>query len=197
MIKEKPVADAAQARVTDLLERLGQGDRDAFDELFPLVYRELDRLARIQRRRWNGNETLNTTGLLHEAYLKLAGQDTPQWKDRAHFLAVASRAMRQILLDYAKGRARAKRGAGYQHVSFEEMRESLREPGLTDGRLDALVALDESLTRLAAVNPRHSKIVECRFFGGMTIKDTGEVLGISPATVKRGGRSPWRGSTET
>jgi RNA polymerase sigma factor (TIGR02999 family) len=187
MTQEQPVTDAAQARVTRLLDRLGEGDREAFDELFPLVYRELHGLARIQRRRWNGNETLNTTGLLHEAYLKLADQDAPAWKDRSHFLAVGSRAMRQILMDYAKRQTRVKRGAGYQHISFEEMRESLRAPpGLTDGRLDALAALDESLARLAEVNPRHSRIVECRFFGGMTIKDTAIAMEISPATVKRG-----------
>ena len=177
----------AQARVTRLLTRLQDGDRAAFDELFPLVYRELHGLAKAQRKRWGGDYTLNTTSLLHEAYLKLADQEEPAWKDRSHFLAVASRAMRQILIDYAKRRKAAKRGAGVRPMSFDEMRDSLRSPpGFTEERLDALVALDESLKRLEAANPRHSRIIECRFFGGMTIKDTAEALGISPATVKRG-----------
>lgn len=187
MTQEQLDADGARAKVTRLLERLEDGDREAFDELFPLVYRELHGLAKAQRRRWDGNDTLNTTGLLHEAYLKLADQDTRSWKDRSHFLAVASRAMRQILIDYAKRQSRLKRGAGYRHVSFEEMRDALRVPaGFTDERLDALAALDASLERLEAANSRQSRIVECRFFGGMTIKDTAEALGISPATVKRG-----------
>lgn len=187
MMEEQPVADGDQGKVTRLLARLEDGDPEAFDALFPLVYRELHGLAKAQRRRWNGNDTLNTTGLLHEAYLKLADQDSPAWKDRSHFLAVASRAMRQILIDYAKRRKRAKRGGGYPHISFEEMRESLRTAaGLTDGRVDALVALDASLQRLETANRRQSRIVECRFFGGMTIKETAEALGVSPATVKRG-----------
>ena len=174
-------------KVARLLERLQDGDRDAFDELFPLVYRELHDLAQGQRRRWQGDHTLNTTGLLHEAYLKLADQKEPGWTDRSHFLAVASRAMRHILIDYAKRRQTAKRGAGYEKIPFEDMRDALREPvGFTPERMDALVALDGSLKRLEVENPRHSRIVECRFFGGMTIKDTAEALGISPATVKRG-----------
>jgi len=186
-MEQQPVTDPAHAQVTRLLARLQKGDRDAFDELFPLVYRQLHGLAQAQRRRWEGNYTLNTTGLLHEAYMKLADQEEPAWRDRSHFLAVASRAMRQILIDYAKGRRRAKRGGGQPALSFDEMRDSLRSPpGFTDERLIALVALDESLERLAASNPRHGRIVECRFFGGMTIKDTAEALGISPATVKRG-----------
>jgi RNA polymerase sigma factor (TIGR02999 family) len=187
MAEERPPADREQARMTYLLARLQEGDPEAFDQLFPLVYRELHGLAKSQRRRWSGNDTLNTTGLLHEAYLKLADQQTSDWKDRSHFLAVASRAMRQILMDYAKRRNRAKRGGGYRHVSFEEIREALRAPGgLTDERLDALGALDASLDRLEAANPRYGRIVECRFFGGMTIKDTAAALDISPATVKRG-----------
>lgn len=187
MTQERTGPGGSRTKVTRLLARLEEGDREAFDQLFPLVYRELHGLARVQRSRWDGNETLNTTALLHEAYLKLAEQEDPSWNDRSHFLAVASRAMRQILMDYAKQQSRLKRRAGYRHVSFEEMREALRTPpGFTDDRLEALVALDASLERLEAANPRHSRIVECRFFGGMTIKDTAEALGVSPATVKRG-----------
>ena len=187
MARKPQATNAEQARVTRLLERLEVGEDDAFNELFPLVYAELHGLARIQRRRWDGSETLNTTSLLHEAYLKLVEQDAPSWKDRSHFLAVASRAMRHILIDYAKRQGRLKRGAGYRHFSFEEVRDALRDaPGLTDERLGGLVALDASLDRLAAVHPRQSRIVECRVFGGMTIKDTAEVLRVSPATIKRG-----------
>lgn len=187
MTERSDAGEPGQGKVSGLLARLEDGDPDAFDELFPLVHRELHGLAKAQRRRWKGNDTLNTTALLHEAYLKLAGQESPAWESRSHFLSVASRAMRQILIDYAKRRSAAKRGGTYPHVSFEEMRDALRTPaGFTDERMDALVVLDESLERLGATNPRQSRIVECRFFGGMTIDDTAEALGVSPATVKRG-----------
>ncbi len=179
---------APRASTTDaLLARLRDGDEGAFDALFPLVYGQLRALAHAQRARWQGDQTLNTTALVHEAYIKLADQTSPDWKDRSHFLAVASRAMRQILIDYARSRQTAKRGKGQVPLSFEEMRHSLRSsPGLTDERVDALVALDDSLKRLEAMNQRQSRIVECRFFGGMTVQDTAEALGISSATVKRG-----------
>lgn len=187
MTHKHPHTDPARTKVARLLERLQEGDEEAFNELFPLVYRELHGLAKAQRGRWHGDYTLNTTGLLHEAYLKLADHEQPGWKDRSHFLAVASRAMRQILIDYAKRRRASKRGAGYRIVSFDEMRDALRgPPGFTDDRIEALTALDQSLERLEANNRRHSRIVECRWFGGMTIKDTAEALGVSPATVKRG-----------
>jgi RNA polymerase sigma factor (TIGR02999 family) len=188
MARAQPVpAGAAEAKVEGLLARLVEGERDAFDELFPMVYRELHELARAHRERWNGNDTLNTTSLVHEAYLKLAEQENPSWQSRSHFLAVASRAMRQILIDYARRQGRIKRGGGYGRVSFEEVRDALRvSAGLTDHRLQALVALDASLERLQAVNARQARIIECRFFGGMTIKGTAEALGVSPATVKRG-----------
>jgi len=176
-----------QATVRRLLARLEAGDGAAFDELFPLVYRQLHDLARLQRRRWNRNATLNTTGLLHEAYVKLVDDEGRSWEDRSHFLAVAARAMRQILMDHAKARSRIKRGGDYRRVAFEELREALRAPaGLTLERLEALAALDDSLKRLEAANPRQARIVECRFFGGMTIRDTATALGVSPATVKRG-----------
>lgn len=187
MRQSQQVAGPTGGEVSRLLRRFGEGDRGAFDELVPLLYRQLHELAKAQRRGWEGDFTLNTTALLHEAYLKLAHQGEPVWKDRSHFLAVASRAMRQILIDYAKRRKAAKRGAEYRIVSFEEMRDALRDaPGFTDERLATLVALDESLERLEASNPRHCRIVECRFFAGMTIKDTADALGIAPATVKRG-----------
>ena len=181
------MSDPHQGTVTRLLQELRAGDRGAFDELLPLVYAELHELARRQRRRWEGDETLNTTALVHEAYLRLVDQSTPQWSSRPHFLAVASTAMRQILLDYAKRKQAAKREGGRAHVPLHEVEAGLRGSGdLTSTRSDALIALDESLRRLERHDPRQSRIVECRFFGGMTIDDTAEALGVSPATVKRG-----------
>jgi len=176
-----------QERVTRLLHNLRAGDPHAFDELLPLVYDELRELAHRQRRRWQGDETLDTTALVHEAYLRLVDQSSPQWVSRPHFLAVASRAMRQILLDYAKRKRAAKREGARQRVPLEEVEAALRGGGdPAEARSDALIALDESLRRLEKHDPNQSRIVECRFFGGMTIEDTAAALGISPATVKRG-----------
>lgn len=172
--------------VTRLLGELRAGDRRAFDELLPLVYQELRELARRRRARWDGDDTLGTTALVHEAYLRLADQSTPEWINHAHFLAVASTAMRQILVDYAKRKHAAKRDGGRQHVDLREVEAVLRAGGdVSEAQSEALLALDESLHRLERHDPRQSRIVECRFFGGMTIEDTAEALGISPATVKR------------
>ena len=173
--------------VTELIEAFRTGDREAFDRLISVVYDELHEIAHRHRMRWTGNETVGTTALVHEAYLKLVDQTAPGWKHRAHFLAVASRAMRQILIDYARGQQANKRGGGMDHVSFDVI-EGLEGsfPELSVERAETLVHLDESLKRLEAETPRHCRIVECRFFGGMTIEETAEALGISPATVKRG-----------
>ena len=176
-----------QERVTRLLQDLRAGDSHAFDELLPLVYNELRALAHRQRRRWQGDETLNTTALVHEAYLRLVDQSSPQWMSRPHFLAIASMAMRQILLDYAKRKCAAKREGARRRVPLEEVEAALKSGGdASEARSEALLALDESLRRLEKHDPRQSRIVECRFFGGMTIDDTAEALRISPATVKRG-----------
>jgi RNA polymerase sigma factor (TIGR02999 family) len=176
-----------QRTVSELLNDLRAGDRQAFDELFPLVYDELHRLARTQRRHWQGDDTLNTTALVHEAYLRLAGQSAPAWQSRAHFFAVASRAMRHILLDYAKSKRRAKRGGGQRPLALHEIESALKgDSNSSEVGSEVLVALDDSLRRLDAHDPRQSRIVECRFFGVMGIEDTAEALGISPATVKRG-----------
>jgi RNA polymerase sigma factor (TIGR02999 family) len=173
--------------VTRLLLDLRAGNRPAFSELLPLVYDELHRLATRQRQRWEGDETLNTTALVHEAYLRLVDQTAPQWLSRPHFMAVASTAMRQILLDYAKRKQAAKRGGGHRPMPFHEVEATLRGGGdPSEARSEALLAMDDSLRRLEKHNRRQSRIVECRFFGGMTIKDTAEALGISPATVSRG-----------
>lgn len=171
--------------VTQLLGELRDGRSEAVDELFSLLYAELRERARRRRRQWEGEETLNTTAILHEAYLKLAAAEDPDWENRAHFLAVASRAMRQVLLDYARERRAARRGGERRRVSFDELRLEPGEP-FSGEPAEAVLALEASLSRLEEENPRHGRIVECRFFGGMTIPDTASALEISPATVKRG-----------
>lgn len=178
--------DSSPASIGPLLQKLKAGSPAAFDELLPLVYDELHRLAERQRRRWDGDETLDTTALVHEAYLKLAGQTAPEWQDRAHFLAVASTAMRQILIDYAKRKCAAKRGGQRPHVPLQDVEALLQAAPSADGCDELLVALDASLRRLKQWNERQMRIVECRFFGAMSVEETAEALGISPATVKRG-----------
>src|SRR5919106_3078710 len=173
--------------VSRLLQELSAGNRGAFDELFPLVYDELHRIAQQRRRRWEGDDTLNTTALVNEAYLRLVDQSAPEWQNHAHFLAVASTAMRQILIDYAKRKRAAKRGGGRPHVALHEIEAALHEAEDPSGvRDEVLVALDDALRRLDQRDQRQTRIVECRFFGGMSIEDTAEALGVSPATVKRG-----------
>lgn len=181
------MSESDSPSVSHLLQQLGAGSRAAFDQLVPLVYDELRHIAARQRRGWDGDETLNTTALVNEAYLKLVDQSAPEWRSRAHFLAVASTAMRQILIDYARSKRAVKRGGGKPHVALHEIESALVAPkasaDITD---DVLVALDQSLRRLAERDQRQTRIVECRFFGGMSIEDTAEALGVSPATVKRG-----------
>ncbi|MGH7468658.1 MAG: sigma-70 family RNA polymerase sigma factor [Longimicrobiales bacterium] len=173
--------------IDSLLARLRTGDEEAFDQLFPLVYDQLHQAAKRQRRRWQSDDTLNTTALVHEAYLRLAGQSAPGWQGEPHFLAVAARAMRQIMIDHARGKRRAKRGGQWQRVPLHEIEAALTTGGAAStASADALLALDGALRRLDVANPRQSRIVECRFFGGMAIADTAEALGVSAATVKRG-----------
>ncbi|MDX1546918.1 MAG: sigma-70 family RNA polymerase sigma factor [Rhodothermales bacterium] len=175
----------AHHEVTQLLHAAQAGDRNAFDRLFPLIYDELRTRARQQRRSWQGDYTLNTTALVHEAYLKLVDHDGAEWESRAHFLAIAARAMRHVLLDYAKRRRTKKRGGEHQKLSLEALQEARGFVVMTEERAEALLALDEALEQLAQVSERESRIVECRFFGGLTIRETAAVLGISPATVNR------------
>ena len=174
-----------QNTTTQLLRRVRDGSRSAFDELVPIVYDEMRKLAHAQRRRWHGDETLNTTALVHEAYLKLAAQDDPRWESRAHFRSVAARAMRQILIDYSRGRLRGKRGGDRIRVPFDELRVASASGELSSQEAEQLVALDESLLRLSRLHDRQSRVVEYRFFGAMTIADTAEAIGISSATVRR------------
>ena len=150
------------------------------DEFFPLVYEELRRIAHRELRHERSGHTLGTTALVHEAYLKLAHLDRIQWKSRAQFLAVAAQAMRRVLVDYAVARRAQKRGGGFVPQSLDDAMAIASE------RSEELLALDEALQRLQSLDEQHARIVECRFFGGMSIEETAEALGVSPATVKRG-----------
>lgn len=173
--------------VTQLLGDLRDGKQEVVHELFPLVYDELHNLAQNQRKFWQGDRTLNTTALVHEAYIKLVDQKNSSWKSRAHFYSVASKAMRHILINYAQFRRRKKRGGEAQKFSLEEHHLKVEAAfDLNEERSEMLLALDEALEKLTQFSERQSRIVECRFFGGMTIADTAEALNLSPATVKRG-----------
>ncbi len=165
--------------ITNLLVQAGNGDRAMLDLVFPLIYEELRRLAHRQLGRVPDGHTLNTTGLVHEAYLRLVDQTRCGWRNRAHFLGVAAIAMRRILVDYARRRGCAKRGGVLQRVPLETV-----ELG-ADDRADLLVALDDALSRLAGLDGRQARVVECRFFGGMTEQETAEALGIGLRTAKR------------
>lgn len=162
-----------------LLGRAAGGERAAFDELLPAVYEELHSLAERYLRHERADHTLQTTALVHEAYLKMADQREAQWQNRAHFFAVAAMAMRRILVNHAKSAGRIKRGGGRERVPLDEAAVIAPEANVD------LVALDEALVRLAAFDERKSRIVELRFFGGMSVEETAEVMSIAPATVKR------------
>jgi RNA polymerase sigma factor (TIGR02999 family) len=171
----------------NLLARLEQGDRTAFDALIPLVYAELREIAHRHRLRWTGDETLGTTALVHEAYLRLAGQTGVTCVNRSHFLSVAARAMRHVLVDHYRSTRRARRGGVVDRVPLANVQDVLADfPRLSNSEEEAILALNESLERLGAETERHLRIIECRFFGGMTIEETAEALAVSPATVKRG-----------
>lgn len=170
-----------------LLGRIRAGDQEAFGALTSLVYSELREIAHRHRMRWSGNQTVGTTVLVHEAYLKLSSHGDAEWNHRAHFLAVASRAMRQVLIDYARSQKAGKRGGDLHHISLDvapDVAGALPELSIRDS--DALLSLDEALSRLEKESERHARIVECRFFGDMTVEETAEALGVSAATVKRG-----------
>jgi RNA polymerase sigma factor (TIGR02999 family) len=178
---------APQEDVTRLLEALQRGDGAAFDALFPLVYEELRAVAHRQRQRWQGDETLDTTALVHEAYLKLVDQSRASWESRAHFLATAAKAMRHILTNYARDRRALKRGGDQPKFSFDEFGDRLEgQIALSHDNAELLIALDAALEKLEQVNARQSRIVEYRFFGGLTIEETAVALGISTASVNRG-----------
>jgi len=169
----------AQGQVTQLLIACADGDREAFDRLFPLVYDELRRVAHNRLRGERPDHTLNTTALVHEAYLKLVGLNEIRYESRAHFFAIAAQAMRNILVTYAHRRNAHRRGGGRR---AEPLDEALV---ITDQQVEDILALDEALGRLKAINERQHKVVEYRFFAGLGVEETATVLGVSPATVKR------------
>ncbi len=164
--------------VSQLLAAWRNGDRAALDKVMPLVYGELRRMAKRFMARRHSGASLQTTALIHEAYVRLVGQPLKQWKNRAHFFAVGAQAMRHILIDYARSRQTAKRGSGVR-VSIDEA------VFVSNERAADLIALDDALTDLAALHPRQSRVVELRFFGGLRVDEAAEVLQISPETVMR------------
>ena len=165
--------------VTSLLNKAAAGDLEAEAKLVPLIYDELHRLAARRLLHERRDHTLQATALVHEAYLKLAGQRDVKWQNRTHFFAVASQAMRRILVDYARTQQRTKRGGKLPRVALDEVCVVSRGPS------DELLAVDESLARLEKVDPRQARIVELRYFGGLSVDETAEALGISAKTVTR------------
>lgn len=169
----------SEADVTALLSELAKGNQTAAEKLIPLVYDELKRLARAQMRRERPDHTLQTTALVHEAYLKLVRQEEVHWQGRSHFFGIAAQVMRRILIDHARGHLRKKRGGADIVLPLDEV------VALSPEHSQELVRLDEALDRLATLDSRQSRIVELRFFGGMSVEETASYLGISAKTVKR------------
>lgn len=165
--------------ITLLLQAARDGEAGATESLFSAVYAELRTLARSHRRRWRGNETMNTTALIHEAYVRLAGSDDAGFENRTHFYATASKAMRQILVNYAQKQRAQKRGGDALIVTLDETVLA------TETTAEEVLELDELLSALHAVDARRAAIIECRVFGGMTVEEVAEAHGISTATVKR------------
>jgi len=169
----------ASQDVTRLLIAWSNGDSKALDELMPIVYRKLQQIARHQLGRERHNHTLQSKALVNEAYIRLVDQRNVRWQNRAHFFAIAAQLMRRILLDYARSRRVAKRGGAAARVTLDE------EAVASAGRTAELIALDEALSDLAAFDQRKASVVELRFFGGLSVEETAEVLKISPNTVTR------------
>ena len=165
--------------VTQLLLAWSKGDRDALEDLLPVVYAELRRIAGRYLRHERPDHTLQPTALVHEAYVKLVDQRHAQWQNRAQFFGVAAQLMRRILVDHARAHVAAKRGGGVSPVTLMDA------AGASPARGVDVLALDEALTRLTGLYPEQGRLVELRFFGGLTIEETGEAMGLSPATVKR------------
>ncbi len=168
--------------MTGLLRRWARGDREALDRLMPLVYQELHRMASRYLTRERSNHTLQSTALVHEAYVRLVDQRLADWHNRAQFFGLAAQAMRRILVDHARSRGRAKRGADAPRVAAD-VGDAVGKVDAVD--LDDAVAIDVALTKLQALDPAQARIVELRFFGGLTVEETAEVVETSPRTVKR------------
>jgi RNA polymerase sigma factor (TIGR02999 family) len=169
----------SSSNVTQMLHDWSHGDREVLDKLVPVVYEELRRQATRYLKRERPGHTLQTTALIHEAYIRLIDQKNVHWQNRAHFYAIAAQLMRRILVDHARSRQAAKRGGSDIKLPLEEAMI------VSEGREIDLVALDEALERLAAIDPQQSRVVELKFFSGMSVEETAEVLGVSTRTVKR------------
>jgi RNA polymerase sigma factor (TIGR02999 family) len=165
--------------VTQLLIEWSNGDKAALDKLMPLIHEELRRLAHHYMHRERGDHTLQTTALVNEAYLRLVNRKDVQWQNRTHFFAIAATLMRNILVDHARSHAYAKRGGGVPRTVFDEAIVASQK------RATEVLALDDALKELAVFDPQQSQVVELRFFGGLTIEETADVLALSPATIKR------------
>ena len=170
---------SGNGEITRLLVDWSSGNEAALTQLLPLVYDELHRLARSHMRRERPDHLLQTTALVHEAYLRLVDQRNVRWQTRAHFFAIAAQVMRRILVDYARGRRREKRGGGHPDVPLHE------EAAISTERVDELLAVDSALDNLTALDPRKGKVFELRYFGGMSVDEAADVLNVSPATVAR------------
>jgi RNA polymerase sigma factor (TIGR02999 family) len=164
--------------ITRLLAAASDGSDRAMDEVFEVVYPRLKEIARARRRGWQGAHTMNTTGLIHEAYMKVAGSGS-SFENRGHFFATTARAMRQVLINYAERQSAQKRGGGASEVTLYD------DDAITDDAMDELIALNDALRKLETMSPRQGQVVECLFFAGLDIAETAEALDISPATVKR------------
>lgn len=169
----------SDASITELLINWSNGDRAAQDDLFPLVEKELHRLAHHYMRRLNRGNTLQTTAVINETYLKLIDQNRVQWQNRAHFFGIAANMMRRVLLNYLRDKTRLKRGGNNIRVSISEAMV------ISDKKSDEILALEEALCRLAEIDERKSRVVELRFYGGLSVDETAEVLGVSSITVMR------------
>ena len=165
--------------ITELLASYGRGNKESLDQLMPIVYDELRRQAARYLRREQAGHTLQTTALIHEAYVRLVDQRNMQWQNRAHFFGIAAQMMRRILVDHARSKKRVKRGGSEIRVSLDDVNVAARGQDLD------VVALDEALDRLAQIDEQQSRVVELRFFSGLSVEETAEVMGISKSTVKR------------
>jgi RNA polymerase sigma factor (TIGR02999 family) len=173
------VSQEPTREITQLLQGWRGGDRQALDELLPIVYKELQRLAHFQLRQERPGHTLQSAALVNEAYLRLIGLNPPQWESRTHFFAIAAQLMRQILVDYARRHRAGKRGGGEEKIPLDDATM------LSRGKPIDVVALDEALKALAQVDPRKAQVVELRFFTGLSFEETAEVLQVSAVTVSR------------
>ena len=173
------MANIDSPQITQLLVEWGGGNQSALESLIPLVYDELHRIAKRYMRQQSAGHTFQTTELIHEAYLKLAKQDEQNWQNRAHFFGVAAQAMRHILVDYARSKQSQKRGGWQEKVTLDD------KAAISIQRSEEMLNLDEALTRLAELDDRKSKVVELKYFGGLTNEEIAEVLKVSPETVKR------------